>query len=260
MTAPLIALGAFNEMATANPIKPAARPAAAKTIKSPTGDTRTLADYQHARDLVVADEARRSGVNPHLALAVARTENEAGTPWTIGPTGDVGLMQVNARANKLNVDDLQNPRTNAREGTRILRTFIHRYGDIDTALRAYNGSLRNKAKGDAYVAKVKAHMKDLVGNDALTTDIRGLTPSDSPQPPDAFVQAVRDYEDVAFSGRFTPEMIAQEKQRFEALTNHLVARRTRANEQASRRLPARTQASRRPEDKVASSGGASAQP
>lgn len=255
MTAPLIALGAFNEMAASHPIKPSGgtKPSVAKPATGPTLD-----DYQHARDLVVADEARRNGVSPHLAVAIARVENAGGQPWLVSPTGDVGLMQVNPRAHNLQASELVDPRINAREGTRILGAYIQRYGDLDTALRAYNGSLRNKSRGDQYVAKVKAALKDISGNQMLHIDIRGLTPSDRPQPPDAYVQALHDYEEVAFSGRFTPEMIAEQKKRFNTLTTHMVARRTAFNEQASRQLPARTQA-QRPQKQVAPTGGVSAE-
>lgn len=253
MTAPLIAFGAFNEMATANPIKPSG---GAKPTAKPTAAAPSTADYEHARDLVVADEARRTGVLPHLAVAVARVENASGRPWVVGPTGDVGLMQVNPRAHNLSASELVDPRVNAREGSRILGAYIQRYGDLDTALRAYNGSLRNKTRGDQYVAKVKAQLKDLAGNQMLHQDIRGLAPSDRPQPPDPWVQALRDYEEVAFSGRFTPEMIAEQKKRFEKLTTHMVARRRAFDEQVSQQNASRAQ---RRQGQVTSASGLSAE-
>jgi len=96
--------------------------------------------------LVVA-EARRAGIDPGLALAVIRVES-SGRPTAVSHAGAVGLMQLlpetaAAEAERLGLpwtgpESLHDPYLNVRVGIHYLARLIDRFGDLETALAAYN--------------------------------------------------------------------------------------------------------------------------
>lgn len=113
---------------------------------------------------VVAAEAVRNGVNPDLALAVAKAES-AFYPHAISSTGAMGLMQLMpATARAYLVRDPFDIRQNADGGTRLLNDLLQHYrGDARRALAAYNaGTARVPRRGPyrvprstrAYVSKI----------------------------------------------------------------------------------------------------------
>jgi soluble lytic murein transglycosylase-like protein len=81
----------------------------------------------------------------NLILSVMKVESNF-NPQAVGPTGDIGLMQINPiNAPHFGVtrEDLFDPETNVRIGTAILREDIDRYG-IRDGLAAYNGGPGNR--------------------------------------------------------------------------------------------------------------------
>lgn len=122
-------------------------------------------------DLVV-QEAQNQGVDPGVALGVAR--NETGVcQWNpdgsviIGKAGEVGLFQLMpATAATLGVDPYD-VNQNIRGGVRYLKDLFQRYGSWDKALAAYNWgpSKVDKAvvQGTSIPSTVIAYVKKALG-------------------------------------------------------------------------------------------------
>lgn len=88
---------------------------------------------------IVAEAARRNGVNPDLALKVAQAESSF-RPHAISATGAMGLMQLMPNtAREYGVRDPFDARQNADGGTQLLHDLTQRYrGDFRRVLAAYN--------------------------------------------------------------------------------------------------------------------------
>jgi soluble lytic murein transglycosylase-like protein len=71
----------------------------------------------------------------------------SGNPLTVSTSGDLGLMQVNAKVHAKSFDfeqkNLLNPEENIDIGTSILKLMVDRHGD-EKAIQAYNGLLPEK--------------------------------------------------------------------------------------------------------------------
>ena len=122
----------------------------------PTG----LTDRELARLVpVVVDEASRAGLTPAMVLAVIEVES-GGRIRARSSKNALGLMQIlprtgRALAHETGVawrgpETLYDPVTNVRLGVRYLEQLVARFGDVPTALAAYNagptrvaGLLRN---------------------------------------------------------------------------------------------------------------------
>ena len=90
-------------------------------------------------DRIIAEEAARSGVSPHLIRAVIGTESSF-DPTAESSKGALGLMQLMpATAQSLGVTDPTDPAQNVRAGAQYLREQLDRYPDNEAlALAAYN--------------------------------------------------------------------------------------------------------------------------
>ncbi len=92
-------------------------------------------------------EARAHDLEPGLVVAVIEVES-GGYPLATSRVGAMGLMQLlpstgRELADRLDIewkgpDTLFDPIVNVRLGTAYLRQLADRYGDVDTALAAYN--------------------------------------------------------------------------------------------------------------------------
>jgi soluble lytic murein transglycosylase-like protein len=95
--------------------------------------------------------AEENGLSPNLVAAVILIES-AGDPHAYSRSGAVGLMQVMPRdglaatfqckngpcfSNRPSTEELFDPEFNIRYGTRLLASYIKRYGDLRQALKAY---------------------------------------------------------------------------------------------------------------------------
>ena len=94
----------------------------------------------------VAKNCVEKGLNPAIVSAMIVVES-GGNPLTVSPSGDLGLMQVNAKihAKSFNFEqrNLLNPEENIEIGTSILKLMVDRHGD-EKAIQAYNGLLPEK--------------------------------------------------------------------------------------------------------------------
>jgi len=126
----------------------------------PGGDLRRL----------VAESAKRHGLDPGLVLAVAAVESGL-RPEVVSPKGAQGLMQLMpATASALGVEDAFDPAQNLDAGARHLGELLTLYGgDLGRALAAYNagegavarhGGIPPFAETRAYVRKVLRRYQD----------------------------------------------------------------------------------------------------
>ncbi len=107
----------------------------------------------------IARNSVEKGLNPAVVAAIVVVES-GGNPLTVSPSGDLGLMQVNARIHAKSFDfekrNLLNPEENIAVGTSILKTMLERHGD-DKAIAAYNGLLPDKREYSARVHAALSH-------------------------------------------------------------------------------------------------------
>jgi soluble lytic murein transglycosylase-like protein len=94
----------------------------------------------------VAKNCVEKNLNPAIVSAMIVVES-GGNPLTVSASGDLGLMQVNARIHAKAFDfekkNLLNPEENIEVGTSILKLMVDRHGD-EKAIQAYNGLLPDK--------------------------------------------------------------------------------------------------------------------
>ena len=95
----------------------------------------------------VVEQARSNGFDPQLVLAVIQVES-GGYNLAVSHVGAMGLMQLlpttaEELANRLGLDwrgpaSLHDPVLNVKLGTAYIRHLADRYGNVTTALAAYN--------------------------------------------------------------------------------------------------------------------------
>ncbi len=119
---------------------------------------------------IVADTARRMGVDPALALAHAFTESSFNHA-SVSPANAIGTMQVIPSSGEWASDlvgrklNLLDPHDNVVAGVAIIRQLQRTAGSLDVGIAAYyqglGGVKRNGMKPDTrdYVAKVKKYMR-----------------------------------------------------------------------------------------------------
>lgn len=87
---------------------------------------------------IIINEAMKQGVDPQLALAIAQHESGF-NPNALGDSGkSQGLFQIHTTAHP-DYKGGFDPQKNAEYGIRFLKGLLDKYGDVKTALRAYNG-------------------------------------------------------------------------------------------------------------------------
>jgi soluble lytic murein transglycosylase-like protein len=91
--------------------------------------------------LAIARSSVIKDLNPAVVAAIVVVES-GGNPLAVGPSGDLGLMQVNVRIHSrvfnFEESNLLNPEQNIAVGTSILKGMVLRHGN-DNAIAAYNG-------------------------------------------------------------------------------------------------------------------------
>ncbi len=97
------------------------------------------------RDSIVAQQARKWGVPPALAVHVSHVEDWSGDSMATSPAGAVGIMQVQPRfwAHAFDADcgtaSLYDRTKNACVGVHVLTAFYMQTNEWASALRLYNG-------------------------------------------------------------------------------------------------------------------------
>ncbi|TLM82826.1 lytic transglycosylase domain-containing protein [Pseudarthrobacter sp. NamE5] len=120
---------------------------------------------------IVADTARRMGVEPSLALAFAHQESGF-DQRAVSPANAIGTMQVIPSSGQWASDlvgrklNLLDPYDNATAGVAIIRQLLATSKDRDTAIAGYYQGQYSVSKygmyddTKAYVAAIKAHQKN----------------------------------------------------------------------------------------------------
>lgn len=120
---------------------------------------------------IVADTARRMGVDPSLALAFAYQESGF-DQRAVSPANAIGTMQVIPTSGEWASDlvgrklNLLDPYDNATAGVAIIRQLIRTSKDLDNAIAGYYQGQYSVSKNGmfddtkAYVAAIKAHKKN----------------------------------------------------------------------------------------------------
>ena len=120
---------------------------------------------------IVADTARRMGVDPSLALAFAYQESGF-DQRAVSPANAIGTMQVIPTSGEWASDlvgrklNLLDPYDNATAGVAIIRQLIRTSKDLDHAIAGYYQGQYSVSKNGmfddtkAYVAAIKAHQKN----------------------------------------------------------------------------------------------------
>ena len=108
--------------------------------------------YPLRYEVIVRGHARNYRLDPALLAAVIYQESKFNARAR-SSSGAIGLMQllpstakgiaVHTGGSRFQVSDLDNPEINVRYGAWYLRHLIDRYGDINTALAAYNAGQDN---------------------------------------------------------------------------------------------------------------------
>ena len=105
--------------------------------------------------LIAYGVGNESAVDPLLILAVIGIESSF-NPAAESVLGAKGLMQVMAKFHMDKValhgdpDMLLDPDANIRVGTQILREYLHRFGELETALQSYAGAANDPDSGYAH--------------------------------------------------------------------------------------------------------------
>ena len=129
---------------------------------------------ENAKKLIV-QTAQKLGVDPHIALSIAKIESNFNTAAK-SPRGAIGLFQLTpSTAKKLGV----NPyivSENIEGGLKYYQMLYKKYGSIDLALAAYNAGPGNVAKYNgippfgatkAFIKNVKKEADDFKSDETM---------------------------------------------------------------------------------------------
>lgn len=98
-------------------------------------------------DPIIAEAARNTGLPVTLIQAIISKES-GGDPTAVSNRGAIGLMQVMPDTGKsIKPGDLFDPKHNIEVGTKYLKYLLDRFGDLETALAAYNTGPTSVAEG-----------------------------------------------------------------------------------------------------------------
>jgi hypothetical protein len=131
-------------------------------------------DQQSIKQMLI-HEANYQGIEPALALAIARVESNF-DPMALSHAGAKGVMQIMPRTAELGFAvsraRLFDPQTNIRVGIKFIKQLLKKYeGRLDIALSHYNGGSKVKSKSgqltvipatENYVKKVLAYRQEFL--------------------------------------------------------------------------------------------------
>ena len=87
---------------------------------------------------IIKRAAEKYNLKPELIESVIKAES-GGNPKAVSPAGAKGLMQLmDTTATDVGITDSFDPEQNVQGGAKYLRQMLDRFGDIRTALAAYN--------------------------------------------------------------------------------------------------------------------------
>lgn len=112
-------------------------PEARKSGPSHPGPGPGHTDFQRILNALVDEKSEDYGMPASLVRAVMQAES-AGNPDAVSPAGARGLMQLMPQTAQMLGVDPDDPVQNLEGGIRYLKAMQERFGDLDTALAAYN--------------------------------------------------------------------------------------------------------------------------
>lgn len=126
----------------------------------------------------ITQAAIQQGIDPSLALAVAKTESSF-NPNKVSPKGAIGLFQLMpGTAADLNVNP-NDPAQNIQGGVAYLAQQLKRYnGDVGSALAAYNEGPGAFSAGKMY-PETQAYVASVLANQGQFSSFGSAPPQDS---------------------------------------------------------------------------------
>ncbi|EGO63150.1 lytic murein transglycosylase [Acetonema longum DSM 6540] len=108
-------------------------------VSQTENDSRFQAQHRNQVQRMVHATAEKYGVDPKLAVAVAKVESDFSAN-AVSSAGAVGVMQLMPEtARKLNVRNIRDPKENIDGGVRYLKEMLDTFnGDVRKAVAAYN--------------------------------------------------------------------------------------------------------------------------
>lgn len=131
-----------------------------------------------AYDDIINAAGQKYGIDPDLLRAQMMQESK-GNPKAISPKGASGLMQLMpGTAKELGVDNIFDPQQNIMGGAKYMRQLIDKYGDLDSAVQAYNmgpGAFDKFKAGNGSIPKETSDYLNLVSSNFSKLK-QGVTP------------------------------------------------------------------------------------
>jgi hypothetical protein len=138
-----------------------------------------MANYDDAFEAA----GKQYNVDPKLLKAMM-TQESSGNPNAVSPKGATGLMQLMpATAKEMGVSNPSDPVQNIMGGARYMAQMLDKYGDVNTALAAYNagpgavdkaGGIPNFPETQGYVKRISANYQ---GKPMAQSALPGLPPT-----------------------------------------------------------------------------------
>jgi hypothetical protein len=106
-----------------------------------------LSEEQRLAAIAVAEEAKKMGINPRLAVSIAFREGGLNFNSKDGSSGEIGMMQVMPSTGKMmgyTEEDLRDPQKNVEIGLTYLKQGLDKFNDPYRAAAGYNAGMDHK--------------------------------------------------------------------------------------------------------------------
>lgn len=128
-----------------------------------------LEEDQRDNAVRIAQEAKRMGINPRLAVALAYQESGLRMPQKPGSHGEIGIMQIKPATAEMigfSREDIQKPEENIKAGLTYLKMGLDKFNDPVLAVAGYNAGhdhpyFTNPEKG--LPDSTKSYLKSIKG-------------------------------------------------------------------------------------------------
>jgi hypothetical protein len=124
---------------------------------------------------LIQSAAAQYGLSPSLLAAVMQAES-SGNATAVSPAGAMGLMQLmpqTAAQYGVTSATIFDPATNIDAGAHYLSDLVNQFGNVNTALAAYNWGPGNVSSGQAIPASVQAYVANVMAQAGSTAQWAG---------------------------------------------------------------------------------------